>query len=134
MGLTNSKKVQCRFVQFSKKLIESLQKKYPSLTNIKIPAEMYPNSINQKEITTLGSRTLLITTEEMNADVVYYMTKEICQYFSEYKSVHPAYEHITQKSMAENLTIPVHPGALKYYEEAGLAKYIPKQLLSEQNK
>jgi len=34
-----------------------------------------------------------------------------------------------QISREKKLTLPVHPGDLKYYKEAGLAKYIPKDLL-----
>ena len=106
-----------------------LKTKYPSLTYVKIPAEMYPDSINQTEITTLGTRALLLTMKEMDFDTVYYLTKEICTYFSAYESVHPAYKEVTLESMAKFLTLPVHPGALKYYKEAGLEKYIPKELL-----
>ncbi len=129
LGLTNTKGVKCRFVQFSKELMSYLKTKIPSLTYTKIPADMYPNSINQKDITTLGCHVLLLTMKEMKDDIVYYLTKEICTYFPEYESVHPSFEEVTKKSMAEHLTLPVHPGALKYYKEIGIAKYIPKDLL-----
>ena len=33
-----------------------------------------------------------------------------------------ALEGLTRQTMLEGLTAPIHPGALKYYKEAGLMK------------
>ena len=33
-----------------------------------------------------------------------------------------ALEGLTRETMLEGLTAPIHPGALKYYKEAGLMK------------
>ena len=130
IGLSHSKNVKFEFIQFSKGLMKSLKEKYPSLTYIKIPADgKYTETANKTEITTLGSRALLLTTTDMNNNIAYYLTKEICKHFSEYEKVHPLYKDITPESMAKNLTLPVHPGAYRYYKEAGLAKYIPEKLL-----
>ena len=128
-GITNSKKIKCKFISINDKQLNRLKTKYPSLIKTKIPKIMYPKSANVEDVTTLGSRAILLTMAEMNIEVIYNITKEIIENFSAFKSVHPSYEGITLKSMVENLTLPVHPGALKYYREAGLAKYIPKKLI-----
>ena len=127
-GLTNSKKVKCEFIPFSKDLMEYIKSKYPNLTYVKIPADMYLNSINQEPVTTLGTQALLIATTKMDDDTAYYITKEICTYFTAFESVHPSFEKVTPKTMVQSLEIPVHPGSLKYYREAGLINLIPQNL------
>jgi len=80
---------------FSKELMKFIKTKYPSMTYIKIPADMYPNSVNNTEITTLGSRVLLLTTKDMDNETVYYLTKEICTYFPDFESVNSAFIEVT---------------------------------------
>jgi len=129
IGLSHSKKIKYEFIQFHKELLQMLKDKFPSLTYIKIPSDgVYAKTANQTEITTLGCRVLLITTTDMKDDIAYYLTKEICKYFPAYESVYQLYKEVTPESMAKNLTIPVHQGAYRYYEEAGLAKFIPENL------
>jgi uncharacterized protein len=128
-GITNSQKIKCKFISINDKQLSLLEKKYPDLIKTKITNKMYPNSANNGDITTIGSKALLLTMEGFNKDVIYNITKEIVENFSAFNSVHSSFEKITPESMAENLTLPVHPGAYKYYKEAGLAKYIPKDLL-----
>jgi TRAP-type uncharacterized transport system substrate-binding protein len=41
-------------------------------------------------------------------------------YFEDFKKLHPAYAGLTKQNMLEGLSAPFHPGALKYYKEAGL--------------
>jgi uncharacterized protein len=132
IGLSHSDKIKYKFVQLNADLMKFLKKKYPSLGYVTIPADgEYADTGNESEITTLGSRVLLLATTNMSNDIAYYLTNEICTYFPIYEKVHPAYQGITPESMAKDLTLPVHPGALKYYKEAGLAKYIPKDLLPD---
>jgi len=52
--------------------------------------------------------------------VVYAITKEVFDNFESFKKLHPAYKVLTKKGMLEGLSAPIHPGAMKYYKEAGL--------------
>ena len=93
--------------------IEPLVKKFPyySLTNIDMA--QYPEATNANEkVTTVG----------MPDDVVYAITKEVFENLDEFKKLYPALEGLTRETMLEGLTAPIHPGALKYYKEAGLMK------------
>jgi hypothetical protein len=40
--------------------------------------------------------------------------------FESFKKLHPAYAVLTKEGMLEGLSAPIHPGAMKYYKEAGL--------------
>lgn len=52
--------------------------------------------------------------------VVYIITKEVFDNFTEFKRRHPAFRDLTKEDMLEGLTAPLHPGAAKYFKEAGL--------------
>ena len=53
-------------------------------------------------------------------DVVYAVTKEVFENFEEFKKLHPAYQVLKKKGMLEGMSAPIHPGAMKYYKEAGM--------------
>ena len=103
--------------------IEPLVKKFPyySLTNIDMA--QYPEATNANEkVTTVGMLATFVTSAKVPDDVVYAITKEVLENLDEFKKLHPALEGLTRETMLEGLTAPIHPGALKYYKEAGLMK------------
>lgn len=103
--------------------IEPLVKKFPyySLTNIDMA--QYPEATNANEkVTTVGMLATFVTSAKVPDDVVYAITKEVVENLDEFKKLHPALEGLTRETMLEGLTAPIHPGALKYYKEAGLMK------------
>ena len=103
--------------------IEPLVKKFPyySLTNIDMA--QYPEATNANEkVTTVGMLATFVTSAKVPDDVVYAITKEVFENLAEFKKLHPALEGLTRETMLEGLTAPIHPGALKYYKEAGLMK------------
>ena len=103
--------------------IEPLVKKFPyySLTNIDMA--QYPEATNANEkVTTVGMLATFVTSAKVPDDVVYAITKEVFENLDKFKKLHPALEGLTRETMLEGLTAPIHPGALKYYKEAGLMK------------
>jgi uncharacterized protein len=56
--------------------------------------------------------------------VVYAITKEVFDNFEDFKKLHPAYQGLTKEIMLQGMTAPIHPGAMKYYQESGLDKYL----------
>ena len=103
--------------------IEPLVKKFPyySLTNIDMA--QYPEATNANEkVTTVGMLATFVTSAKVPDDVVYAITKEVFENLDEFKKLRPALEGLTRETMLEGLTAPIHPGALKYYKEAGLMK------------
>ena len=103
--------------------IEPLVKKFPyySLTNIDMA--QYPEATNANEkVTTVGMLATFVTSAKVPDDVVYAITKEVFENLDEFKKLHPGLEGLTRETMLEGLTAPIHPGALKYYKEAGLMK------------
>ncbi len=102
--------------------IEGLLKKYPYYAKSVTLIEHYPTADNDKDIPTFGVKATFVTSAKVPDEVVYAVTKEVFENFEEFKSLHPAYIGLTKESMLEGLSAPLHPGAVKYYKEAGLMK------------
>ncbi len=100
--------------------IESLLAKYPYYAKAYIPVKMYPGAENTENVDTFGVKATFVTSAKVPDDVVYAVTKEVFDNFDDFKKLHPAYAVLTKEGMLEGLSAPLHPGALKYYKEAGL--------------
>ncbi|SCY51145.1 TAXI family TRAP transporter solute-binding subunit [Desulfoluna spongiiphila] len=97
-----------------------LIRKFPYYAKSYIPAGLYPGAANEEDNPTFGVKATFCTSAKMPDEVVYAITKEVFENFEEFKRLHPAYQVITKKSMLEGLSAPLHPGAVRYYKEAGL--------------
>jgi len=100
--------------------IESLLKKYPYYAHAVVPIKFYPGAENDKDVQTFGVKAIFVTSVKVAEEIVYAVTKEVFENFEEFKKLHPAYEVLTKENMLEGLSAPLHPGAKKYYDEAGL--------------
>jgi TRAP transporter TAXI family solute receptor len=100
--------------------IDALLAKYPYYAKSLVPVEEYPGAQNKNDVETFGVKATFVTSAKVPDDVVYALTKEVFENFDTFKTLHPAYKVLTKKNMLEGLSAPIHPGALKYYREAGL--------------
>ena len=85
-----------------------------------IQRSLYPNAKNSGNIATFGVKATFVTSTDVADDIVYAITKEVFENFEDFKKLHPAYSTLTKQSMLEGLSAPIHPGAMRYYKEAGL--------------
>jgi TRAP transporter TAXI family solute receptor len=60
--------------------------------------------------------------EKMDPALVYKMTKALVEHLDELTAMFSEYRHVTKEWAANPMGIPHHPGAAKYYKEAGLLK------------
>ena len=94
-------KRKCRIVPITG--MEKLLKECPYYSMTKIDMKQYPDATNAADgsVETLGMLATFVTSADVDADIVYAITKE---------------------SLLEGRTAPLHPGAEKYFKEAGLIK------------
>ena len=101
--------------------VQPLIAKYPYYAKAFIPMKFYPNATNKEDkVPTFGVKATLVTSADISDDIVYAITKEVFDNLEAFKKLHPAYSVLTKKNMLEGLSAPIHPGAVKYYKEAGL--------------
>jgi TRAP transporter TAXI family solute receptor len=100
--------------------IERLLSRLPYYAKATIPIRLYPRATNKEDVHTLGVKATLVTSSKIPESIVYAITKEVFENLEQFKKLHPAYHILTRSSMLEGLTAPLHPGALRYYKEAGM--------------
>jgi TRAP transporter TAXI family solute receptor len=83
-----------------------------------IPAGMYPGV--DKPVKTVSLPVALYTTAAMSEDLAYRLTKAFWEGRSKWEAVHPAMKLISMEDV-NFMEAKLHPGALKYYREAGFA-------------
>ncbi|MFT5129047.1 MAG: TRAP transporter TAXI family solute receptor, partial [Rhodothermales bacterium] len=85
-----------------------------------IPKDQYPNAANKEDVPTFGVKATLMTSATVSDDVVYAITREVFENFEAFTAQHPAFSALTKARMLQGLSAPLHPGAARYFEEAGL--------------
>lgn len=122
MALSNERKA--RIVQISGPAIDKLVADNPFYIKTVIGMQrLYPGLATQlDEVATFGVVATLCTSTRVPEEVVYTLTKIVFENLDEFRRQHPAFAGLTKKGMREGLTAPLHPGAIKYYKEAGLMK------------
>lgn len=74
------------------------------------------------DVQTFQSPTVLIASSRASTDAIYKLTKAIVEGRDEFANVVSVMKGVTPADMAQNFDMPYHPGAEKYYREAGLLK------------
>lgn len=84
-----------------------------------IPGGMYRG--NDSDVTTFGVGATFVSSADVSEEVVYTLVKSIFDNIDDFKGLHPAFANLDPAAMASaGLSAPLHPGAEKYYMEAGL--------------
>ena len=61
----------------------------------------------------------MIVNKQLDEEFVYQMTKAIVEELPTIGAGHVVYANLTPEMMAQDLGIPMHPGAERYYKEIG---------------
>ena len=88
--------------------------------SVTIPAGTYEGQAEDVETAAVGN--FLITHEGVPEETVYQMTKLLFENLPKLTAAHAAAKAIDPKKALEGMPVPLHPGAERYYKEAGLLK------------
>ncbi|WP_049836145.1 TAXI family TRAP transporter solute-binding subunit [Octadecabacter temperatus] len=84
-----------------------------------IPGGMYRG--NDEDVMTFGVGATFVSSADVSEDVVYTLVKSVFDNIDDFRGLHPAFANLEPADMASaGLSAPLHDGAAKYYEEAGL--------------
>ena len=120
-GLTQEATTDCRarLVRVAGQPIDQLLATHPYYITFIIPGGMYVG--NPGDVPTIGTRAVLVSSSDQPDEVVYAMVKAVADNFAVFRQLHPTLSTLEVRDMVPSaLAIPIHPGALKYYREAGL--------------
>ncbi len=107
------------FVPFDEAARQRLIEKYAFFHPATIPAGTYKGLDSDFQGLDVGSMHL-ITSAAQNDELIYQLTKTIWENREEIAAKHPAGKAINAKNVARNTGIEYHPGAIKFYKEAGI--------------
>jgi len=74
------------------------------------------------DVSTVVSAGELIVNKDVPDNVAYTVIKIICENTEELYSINPANKNFKPETGWKNVALPLHPGAEKYYKDAGLMK------------
>ena len=94
----------------------------PGFVRHVIKAGTYGDQGIEADVPTFQSPTILIASAKTPADVVYKITKAIVEGRGDFVNVTKAMQGITPADMGRDYGMPFHPGAARYYKEAGVLK------------
>ena len=91
-----------------------------------IPAGTYPKQ--SADIHTIAQPNFLAVRADIDEDAVYLITKTMYENLAFLTAIHKATRVMSLEKSIQGLPMPLHPGALRYYKEAGLT--IPDRLVA----
>lgn len=94
---------------------DKLIAQYPFYTRVIIPAGTYPKQ--DEDVQSVAVKAMLVTTEGMDEQMAYDVTKAIYTSLDKLKAAHSVGALITKESAKDGISIPMHPGAEKYFNE-----------------
>jgi TRAP transporter TAXI family solute receptor len=106
-----------KLLDLSDQLAE-MRKINPGYTLVTIPKGTYPKQ--DKDVKVIGYATHIVASCKLPEDTVYAMTKAMAQNIPSMVAVNKSIQGLTAKAMAEDIGVPFHPGAAKFYKESGV--------------
>jgi len=100
-------------------LLGPMRKLNPGYTLVTVPKGTYPKQ--DKDIKVIGYATHLVVSCKAPAETVYALTKTIANSVPQLANVVKAMSGLNTKMMAEDIGVPFHAGAAKFYKEAGIS-------------
>jgi TRAP transporter TAXI family solute receptor len=100
--------------------IEKLLSTHPYYSRSVIPIGLYPDVENENDVETVGVKAIFLTSAKISDEIVYAVTQAVFDDIESLGKFDPVLKTLSRTSMLEDMTVPLHSGALRYYEEAGL--------------
>jgi uncharacterized protein len=97
-----------------------MMQKYPFLGSAKVPANTYKGVATETK--TVAVMAVLIVHPDIKGDIVYNITKALFENQAQLASAHAKGKEISIQTAVKGVSIPFHPGAVRYYKEKGVIK------------
>jgi TRAP transporter TAXI family solute receptor len=120
-GVTQDATTDCRarLVRVAGPPIDCLLATHSYYIATVIPGGLYAG--NPSDVPTIGTRAVLVSSSSQPDQLAYAVVKAVVENFAVFRQLHPALSTLQIKDMVPSEAVmPIHPGALKYYREAGL--------------
>nr|WP_211289174.1 TAXI family TRAP transporter solute-binding subunit [Albidovulum inexpectatum] len=110
-----STSIDIQMVSIPPEVVEKLGAPYIAAT---IPAGTYQGQ--DEDVPTVAIVNFLVTHQDVSDETAYQMTKLLFENLGELEAAHKAAAQIKLENALNGMPIPLHPGAERFYREAGL--------------
>ncbi|CRF31913.1 C4-dicarboxylate ABC transporter substrate-binding protein [Brachyspira suanatina] len=104
-------------VSLDKVQVDDILNKYKYYTEVTIPANTYNNVTT--DTTAIAVKATIAVNNNIPEDVVYNLVKTLFDKKSDLATAHAKGEELNIDDAYKGISVPFHPGALKYYKELG---------------
>ncbi len=101
-------------------MLEPMRKLNPGYTLSTIKAGTYPKQ--DKDVKVIGYATHIVVACKLPELQVFAMAKAVAENVKDMAAINKTIDGLTVAAMAQDIGVPFHPGARKFYEEAGALK------------
>ena len=108
-----------KILGIDEKVINSMHDKY-GWGSIAIPGGTYAG--NDADVTSISIKSILVVHKDVPDALAYVLAKVVCEEKPYLETVQASYKAFGVEDMVQNTVVDMHPGALKYWQEAGLIK------------
>lgn len=98
---------------------DAIRAQYPAYSEGDLPANTYEDQPDAVPSYRLGN--VLLIRADVDEEIVYQATKIVMENLDHMATVHPAWGRVSADSILGGFNAPLHPGALRYYREAGVS-------------
>ena len=110
-----------QFIGFDDEMFAKIKKAYPLYARVEIPANAYQGLA--KPLQTIGVYSSIYVQNDLPEDLVYQMTKVLYEESAAIAQANNAGRFIKlEMATTGGISVPFHPGAIKYYKEKGILK------------
>ncbi|MCU0559334.1 MAG: TAXI family TRAP transporter solute-binding subunit [Desulfobacterales bacterium] len=99
---------------------DALIKKYPFFTKAVVPKDAYKGM--EADVPTVAVMAILVARAEMEEAMAYQITKAIFDNIKDIERAHAKGKEVTLASALNGMSVPLHPGAEKFFKEKGIKK------------
>lgn len=100
--------------------IAKIIQKYPYYAEQVIDAGTYPGF--DEKVSTVAVKAQLVARAELDEMIVYNLTRALYENLDQLKAVHKKAEEIKPEEALKGVSLDIHPGAAKFFEEKGVKK------------
>jgi TRAP transporter TAXI family solute receptor len=111
-------------LSFSDEQLAQVNVRYALWNRYVIPADTYPHQ--PQDIKSIGHPNVLAVRADVPDEAVYQITRAIFENLAALQEIHKATREVTLKNALIGLSAPLHPGAVRYYQEIKME--IPEEL------
>lgn len=108
-----------KILPIEKDILEDIHREYdPGAEFYTVQKDVYSGQ-TEEALTSMSTR-FYVTNAEVDDEIIYEFTKFLIENAEELAKYHPSASEISLENAVGPISIPLHPGAIKYYQEKGI--------------